>query len=138
MPTSSSVTVITGASSGIGKYLAQQLAASEKQPLILVARRREQLEALANELRQAHSLTVEVIAMDLEQAGSAQKLMQAIAEKGFTVGTLINNAGYGINNAFAETPLDKIQGMMQLNMTTLTELCHAVLPSMRAQQSGHT
>ncbi|MDP2229148.1 MAG: SDR family oxidoreductase [Moraxellaceae bacterium] len=136
MSTPIPVTLITGASSGIGEALARQLAAEEKQVLVLVARRQEKLAALASELSTAHGVKVEVIGLDLEKPGSAAALMAEVGQRGFVVDTLINNAGFGINDRFADMPLDRVQGMMQLNMVTLTELCHAVLPSMRARKGG--
>lgn len=129
-------TVITGASSGIGECLARQLAAREKQALVLVARRADRLTALAAELATAHGIRVEVIALDLEQTGSSRLLLDAVAGKGLVIDTLVNNAGFGINDHFADMPLEKVQGMMQLNMVTLTELCHAVLPGMRQRRQG--
>lgn len=129
------VTLITGASSGIGEALARQLAAREKQALVLVARRSDKLAALAAELGTAHGVKVEVITRDLEQPGAAAALMADLAVRGLHVDTLVNNAGFGINSAFAEMPLERVQGMLQLNIVALTELCHAVLPGMRA--AGH-
>jgi short-subunit dehydrogenase len=128
-------TVITGASSGIGEALARQLAQEEAQALVLVARRQDKLESLATELRQA-GRRVEVVALDLEQPGAARLLVDTVAARGFAIDTLINNAGFGINDPFAEMALDRVQGMMQLNIVALTELCHAVLPGMRARRSG--
>lgn len=129
-------TVITGASSGIGAALARRLAAQEKQTLVLVARRKEKLDALAAELAQAHGITVATIGLDLEQPGAAAQLLADLEARGFAIDTLINNAGFGINELFTDMPLDRVQGMMQLNMVTLTELCHGVLPGMRLRRQG--
>ncbi|MDQ8036504.1 MAG: SDR family oxidoreductase [Pedobacter sp.] len=129
-------TVITGASSGIGEAIARRLATEEKQTLVLVARRTEKLDALATELQQKHGLRVYVISLDLEKPGAARELLQAVALCGLSIDTLINNAGFGLNDAFSEMPLDRIQAMMQLNMITLTELCHAVLPGMHEHRHG--
>ncbi len=129
-------TVITGASSGIGEALARRLASEERQTLVLVARRSEKLTALADELRKAHSLRVEVITLDLEKPGAAPTLLKELAGRGLSADTLINNAGFGINTPFATAPLDRTRAMMQLNMVTLTELCHAVLPAMHERQRG--
>ncbi|PTQ88987.1 SDR family NAD(P)-dependent oxidoreductase [Agitococcus lubricus] len=129
-------TVITGASSGIGEQLAKQLASQEPQTLVLVARRAEKLNTLAEQLRQTHSIRVEVISLDLEQVGAAQQLVKAVQDLGLEIDTLINNAGFGLNDLFADMPLERIQGMMQLNMVALTELCHAVLPAMRQRKQG--
>lgn len=128
-------TLITGASSGIGEALARLLAREEAQALVLVARRQGRLEALAAELRE-QGRRVEVIALDLEQPGSARVLVEAVAGHGLAIDTLVNNAGFGINDAFAEMPLERIQGMLQLNVVALTELCRAVLPGMRARGGG--
>lgn len=129
-------TVITGASSGIGEALARQLAQSEKNVLVLVARRTEKLQTLAAELTTAQGLRVESLALDLEKPGASAELLQAIARMGLEVDTLINNAGFGVNGLLADTPLQRVQGMMQLNMVALTELCHGVLPGMRSRRHG--
>jgi uncharacterized protein len=129
-------TVITGASSGIGEAIAKRLAAEETQTLVLVARRAEKLAALADELNKAYGLRVDVIALDLEKPGAAKELMDALALRGLSVDTLINNAGFGINDLFSDMALDRIQSMIQLNIVALTELCHAVLPDMHARQQG--
>lgn len=129
-------TVITGASSGIGEAIARRLAAEEKQVLVLVARRAEKLAALAQELQQAHGLRVDVISLDLEKPGAAEELIKEVSGRGLSIDTLINNAGFGINDLFADMPLDRIQGMLQLNIVALTELCHAVLPGMHGRQQG--
>ena len=129
-------TVITGASSGIGEALAKQLAASEKQALVLVARRADKLALLAQELKTQHGVRVEVIGLDLEKPGAAAELIQAVSALGLETDTLINNAGFGLNDLLADMPLDRVQGMMQLNMVALTELTHAVLPGMRSRQQG--
>jgi short-subunit dehydrogenase len=129
-------TVITGASGGIGEALARRLAAAEPQALVLVARRADKLAALAPDLRQAHGHRVEVVSLDLEQPGAAAELLRQVAALGLGIDTLVNNAGFGINDPFADMPLERIQGMMQLNMVALTELCHGVLPGMRERGYG--
>ena len=126
-------TVITGASSGIGERLARRLAASENQP---VARREDKLLALAAELTREHGTRVEVVGLDLELPGAAAQLVATMEARGLAIDTLVNNAGFGINDAFADLPLERVQGMMQLNMVTLTELCHAALPGMRRRHQG--
>ena len=129
-------TVITGASGGIGEAIARQLAAQEKQALVLVARSEDKLQGLANELRQAHGIQVEVLGLDLEKRGAANALVTGVNRLGLDIDTLVNNAGFGLNDLFADMPLDRIQGMMQLNMVALTELCHLVLPGMRERRKG--
>ena len=128
-------TVITGASSGIGEALAH-LFAPEQQTLVLVARRKERLDALAKELNSKHGIKVHVIAQDLQEIGAAANLMNSIANLNLTVDTLVNNAGFGISAPFAKSDGAKTSAMMQLNMVALTELTHMALPAMLERRHG--
>ncbi len=128
-------TVITGASSGIGAELAH-LFAPEHQHLVLVARRREPMDALAAELKHKHGVRVTVICRDLQEPGAAQGLMDDLAEHHLQVDTLVNNAGFGIAGNFAHADAAKTSAMMQLNMITLAELSQRVLPGMLERGSG--
>jgi uncharacterized protein len=128
---SRSVTLITGASAGLGAEFARQCAA-RGEALALVARRRDRMEALAAEIGgDAH-----IFEADLAPEGAAASLIAAIEAEGLTVGTLINNAGFGLAGRFADQPLDRLTEMLDLNCRTLTELCHAVLPGMRERGEG--
>jgi hypothetical protein len=124
-------TLITGASAGLGAEFARQCAARGDE-LILVARRRDRLEALAGVLGgRAH-----VVAADLAAAGAAPRLMEEIAALGLTVETLVNNAGFGLVGRFAALPLDRQRGMIDLNIAALTELAHLALPAMLERRRG--
>lgn len=127
--------LITGASSGIGLELSR-LFAKEGHSLVLVARRKEALDNLAGQLRQEYGVAVQVIAQDLAIPGAAQQLYDTVRQLGLSIDVLVNNAGFGTNGAFAERDLNGWQQMMQLNMVTLTELTHLLLPAMRAQHFG--
>jgi uncharacterized protein len=129
------VALITGASAGLGAGFARRLAA-EKNNLVLVARRVDKLEALAAELRTTHSVEVFVEASDLSQPGAVKQLMTKLKAKNLDVECLINNAGFGLNGEFATLDGAKQTEMINLNVTALTELCHAVLPGMIARKSG--
>ena len=98
---------------------------------MLVARRRKELEALAGELGKARA-----VVMDLGQPGAAAALMADVAAHGEQVGTLINNAGFGLWGKFATLDGARQRAMIDLNCGTLVELCHAVLPGMIARKSG--
>ena len=124
------VTLITGASAGLGVDFARQLAARGEQ-LVLVARRKERLDALAAELGNARAL-----AIDLGEAGAAGRLMANVAAHGETVTCLVNNAGFGLAGRFAELDGARQRSMIDLNCGTLTELAHAVLPAMIAAKAG--
>ncbi len=113
--------LITGASMGIGKDIARQLA-SEVGHLVLVARSEQALNELAEELAGAGGLRTTVIAMDLARPEAGAELHEKTRDLG--VDLLVNNAGFGLKGAFLELPLDQQQAMLQLNMATLTDLCH--------------
>jgi short-subunit dehydrogenase len=125
------VTLITGASAGLGAEFARACAA-RGEALALVARRRDRLEALKAEL----AGDVHIFAADLALPGAAQSLIAELAAEGLAVGTLINNAGFGLAGKFAERPLERQREMIDLNVRTLTELCHLVIPGMRAAGKG--
>ena len=125
------VTLITGASAGLGAEFARQCAA-RGEALLLVARRRDRLEALKSEI----GGDVHVIAADLAEAGAAESLMAQVAAEGLAVATLINNAGFGGGGAFAGQPLDRQREMIDLNVRTLTLLCHLALGPMIERGKG--
>jgi short-subunit dehydrogenase len=125
------VTLITGASAGLGAEFARQCA-KRGEPLALAARRRDRMEALAAELGGA----VHIFEADLAKAGAAASLIAELEAEGLSVGTLINNAGFGLGGKFADRPLGRFSEMIDLNVRTLTELCHLVLPAMRARGKG--
>jgi short-subunit dehydrogenase len=124
------VTVITGASAGLGADFARQLAGRGER-LVLVARRKDRLTALAKELRNARAL-----ALDLSSPGAANKLMADLAKHKETVGTLINNAGFGLWGRFAKSDPERLREMIDLNVGTLTDLCRAVAPGMIERGKG--
>ena len=128
-------TVITGASSGIGLELAH-LFAPEHQHLVLVARRREPMDALAKELQSRHGVRVTVISRDLQQPGAAQALMDDLAAHHLEVDTLVNNAGFGVSGNVTHADRGATSAMLQLNMITLAELTQRVLPGMVARGQG--
>ena len=124
------VTLITGASAGLGADFARQCAARGER-LVLVARRRDKLEALAKELGNARAVTI-----DLAEPGAAAALMADLATHGEHVGTLINNAGFGLWGKFATLDGPRQRAMIDLNCGTLVELTHAVLPGMIERGQG--
>ena len=124
------VTLITGASAGLGVEFARQCAARGDE-LILVARRRDRLEALAAEIGRAH-----VISRDLAQPGAASALADEVERGGFAVSTLINNAGFGLTGRFAALPAARQREMIDLNVAALVELSRIFLPTMLARGEG--
>lgn len=125
--------LITGASSGIGLELAHVLA-DEKSDLILVARNKEKLLALAEELKRNNAINVKVIAKDLTKPEEVAALIDEV--KNDNIQYLINNAGFGYFGAYHECDWKTTQDMMELNMTTLAHLTHSLLPKMIEKGSG--
>lgn len=127
--------LITGASSGIGEAFARALA-RPGDSLILVARSKDKLEALAAKLRASHGVAVEVIAVDLSEAGCGAKLATEIARRGLRVDLLVNNAGFGAAGAFAKQAPERDAEMIRLNVAAVVELAHAFLPAMLERGRG--
>jgi hypothetical protein len=128
------IALVTGASSGIGAALARE-AARDGIDLVLVARRREPMQALAAELNAAGA-EVTVIAADLGQPGAAASLMQIVEERGLVIDMLINNAGLGDTGRFDQADPGTVAAMLQVNIVALTELTRLVLPKMVARRRG--
>jgi uncharacterized protein len=104
--------------------------------LVLVARRLAVLEELAAELSRDHGVTVRVKAIDLAQPEAAMRLFADLQQSGVVVDVLVNNAGFGMQGAFAALPADRQLQMIHLNVTALTALTRLLLPSMLERGKG--
>src|SRR5258706_7853223 len=129
------VTLITGASSGIGEAFARRLAA-EGHELVLVARSETKLHELCDELMLEHKIIAHYVSLDLTEAGSDQRLLAETEKHGFEVDWLINNAGFGSYGDFSQLDLDHELGMIDLNIRSLVALTHRYLEGMRTRKSG--
>ncbi|NER80283.1 MAG: SDR family oxidoreductase [Leptolyngbya sp. SIO1D8] len=127
--------LITGASSGIGAVFAEKLA-SRKYDLVLVARSQNKLQALADQLSQAHGIQVTVIPQDLTAPDAAKTIFDQLENQSVEVDLLVNNAGFGTYGEFAEGELDNYLNMIQLNVLALVDLAHRCLQGMRSRRSG--
>jgi short-subunit dehydrogenase len=126
----SGAVLITGASAGLGAELARQLA-KRGQRLVLAARRKDRLDALAAEVGNAR--TVEI---DLSEPGAAARLVADVEAAGETIETLINNAGFGLRGRFVDLDAAREREMIDLNCGALTDLCRAVVPGMIERRRG--
>ena len=126
--------LVTGASSGIGLALARELA-QRGADVIVTARSKDRLDAVAEEIRaggrQAHVFTA-----DLGEAGSAERLYGEITGAGLQVDLLVNNAGYGRWGEFLNFDREDNARMVQLNITSLTDLCQLAIPDMIKRGGG--
>lgn len=118
-----STALITGASTGIGYELAIYHA-STGSDLIVVARSESKLEALKTLVSTKFNVNCHIIPMDLTQENAGKVLMDEVFSQGLEVDYLINNAGVGYNESFAEGDISTWQQMIQLNITALTDLCY--------------
>jgi short-subunit dehydrogenase len=123
------VALITGASSGIGKALADNFAAAGYD-VILSARSVAKMQAHAAELQQRFNIATHVIAADLESPDGAAQLHAEVKRRGLTLTVLVNNAGYGTFGEFKDVSLESQLGMMQLNMASLVTLAKLFLPDL--------
>lgn len=129
------VTLITGASSGIGEAFARRLA-RDRRNLVLVARRADRLEALAASLRSSHGVTVDVVPADLTQPGAGATLAAEVERRGLAVDWLVNNAAFGTAGAFHTLPLARELEQVRLNVEVVVDLTGRFLPGMVARGRG--
>ena len=127
--------LVTGASSGIGADLARVLA-REGYDLVLVARSRDRLDALARELHDAHGATARAIPIDLSVAGAARELRERVAREGVEIDVLVNDAGFGMRGPFVDLDPARQVEMIQVNLVALTELTRLFLPDMVQRGMG--
>ncbi|MEQ8346264.1 MAG: SDR family NAD(P)-dependent oxidoreductase [Sneathiellaceae bacterium] len=129
------VALVTGASAGIGLAFAEALAA-RGYDLVLTARREERLAALAARLAAAHDAACLVLPADLTRAEAPAALMRAVAEAGWPVDMLVNNAGYAVPGDFADSGWPAQRDFLAAMVIAVAELSHACLPGMLARGQG--
>lgn len=126
--------LITGASSGLGREFARQLAPLASK-LVLVARRADRLEALRAEIERS-GLEIEVYSADLASPEALDGLLAHLRGMPRPVNVLINNAGLGDHGLFEESEWQRVQSMLDVNIRALTRLTHGLLPALVRSGSG--
>jgi uncharacterized protein len=126
--------LVTGASSGLGAAFAERLA-QDGYDLTIVARRRDRLESLAEQLRTKHQTNIEIISADLSRPDELLTVEKHIAD-GNDLGLLVNNAGFGGYMPFVELDPDKAMELINLKVLAVTRLTRAALPGMLARGRG--
>jgi hypothetical protein len=127
--------LITGASSGIGYELARRFG-QDAYDLILVARDRQKLEQLAQDVQSHYGVTTKVIVRDLVDSQAPEEILREVEQASLQVDILVNNAGTQVYGLFAEADLPKLLAMIQVNLTTLTHLTRLFLPGMLERGRG--
>ncbi|MBK8261934.1 MAG: SDR family oxidoreductase [Nannocystis sp.] len=128
--------LITGASSGIGVDLARELARAGH-PLVLVARRGDRMQALAEEIQRDTGHDVLVLARDLSAPNAAAEVHAAITERQLALDVLVNNAGYGMQGRFLDMDFAAVEAMIRVNAITLSHLTQLCARDMAARGRGY-
>ena len=124
--------LITGASSGLGVEFARQLA-PHAHALVLTARRQDRLNFLKAELTRSNpNLSVYCYALDLADLDGVERFTRWLSDEGIRINFLINNAGLGDHGLFQSSEWPKVKAMLDVNITALTRLTHALLPVLRS------
>lgn len=127
--------LVTGASGGIGLELARILA-ENRFDLVLLARSRDKLQALAGELKAAHGVNVTIAPADLSEPNAAQAVFEAVSGSGVQVNLLVNNAGLLHEGQFSAIDLDKQLKLLQVNVVAMTALTYLFLAPMLERKRG--
>jgi short-subunit dehydrogenase len=127
--------LVTGASAGIGAAFARILA-SHGYDVALTARRADRLDKLAEEISLRYGVEALTVAADLAEPEAPGHILDVLTAHGRTVDALVNNAGYGLPGAYADTRWDDQRAVIQVMMTAPAELAHRVLPGMLHRRFG--
>jgi short-subunit dehydrogenase len=134
-PNPSSTALVTGASSGIGQAIANELA-NRGHGVVLVARREERLREVAEQIGQEHGVRAETIASDLADPASRAQLVDRVAELGLDVEILINNAGFATNGPFYESDTERELEQVRVLVEAVVALTSAFVPAMVERGRG--
>lgn len=129
------IALVTGATSGIGEEFCWQLAAAHHD-LVLVARRKEKLRKLAEDLRQIAGVKAEVIVADLGVAGDVDRVAQRLLDEQSPVGLLVNNAGFALGCSFIDNTIEAEENALDVMVRAPMVLSYAALNAMRARGRG--
>jgi uncharacterized protein len=128
--------LVTGASKGIGKAIAEELAKNNFN-ILLVARSEEQLKKNATEIATKYKVQSDYLAIDLSSPTAPTEIFNWCTKKNYSVQVLVNNAGYGLSGNFERFSMEENTNMMQLNMITLVQLTQLFLPVLKSQGKSY-
>ena len=128
--------LVTGASSGIGWALAEQLAAKGAN-LVLTARRADRLKQLADDVTTRYKVETQIFAADLARPQAPGEIFRFVEQKRLPIELLINNAGFGAYGEFHKVEAQRLLDMVQVNVAAVVHLTHLFLPAMVDRHSGY-
>jgi len=128
--------LITGASKGIGKAIAEDLARRGNN-ILLIARNTEQLAATTKEIKDTYKVDCQFLPLDLSNNNAPDKVIAWCSEHQFNVNILVNNAGYGLSGSFMNYDMSTYQNMMQVNMSTPLSLILKFVPLLKQQPKSY-
>jgi short-subunit dehydrogenase len=127
--------LVTGASAGLGRAYAVELA-RRGHDLVLVARNRERLQQLADELAAAHGIRVEVLPADLADRQQVEAVARRVADPHHPVDLLVNNAGFGLGRRFLSSEIEELEQALDVMVRAVLVLTHAAARAMRERGHG--
>lgn len=128
-------TLVTGASSGIGRELAERFAA-DGDDLVLLARSEDRLRELGTELQSTYGVSVTVVVKDLAEPAAPRETVAALDDRGIEIDVLVNNAGFGTHGPFVESDPERTLDEIQVNVAAPTDLARRLLPGMVERGTG--
>jgi hypothetical protein len=131
-----SYALITGASKGIGKEIAMELA-NRGYELLLVARNSYELQQVKEEIQKKYAVSVDYLVVDLSEATAVERLFTWVLEKQIDLRILVNNAGYGLVGDFESYSYEEHHKMMQVNMNAVVEACHRFFPMLSGKGQAY-
>lgn len=131
-----SYALITGASKGIGKAIAEELARKGKD-VLLVARDAVMLQSVCSSIESSWKVKAFYLSVDLTAEGAARDVFNWCQQNNYVVDVLVNNAGYGLSGPFEDYSLKEHQNMMHLNMNVVVELTYLFLPVLKQQPKSY-
>lgn len=131
-----SYALITGASKGIGKAIAFELA-KRNYNILITARSAELLLQVAKEISEAYPVKVNYLPLDLSQINASQRLFDWCTGNNFPVSVLVNNAGFGLSGPFEKYSVAETTELLQLNTIVPTQLCRLFIPLLKQQKQSY-
>lgn len=128
--------LITGASKGIGRAIAKNLA-SRKINVLLIARSEDLLRNLCDEIRKEYKVEVNYLAIDLSKEQSAEQIYDWCTANRYTVHILVNNAGYGLSGSFESHSWQEHRDMLQVSLLSALQLVHLFTPQLKEQKKAY-